>query len=72
VASSVTPGFLWKNFRYAFLVILIVAAVISPTADALNLFLWSGPMVVLYLISIAISWIFKQRRAKKGVNPRTE
>lgn len=65
----VTPGFLWKNFRYAFLVILIVAAVISPTADALNLFLWSGPMVVLYLISIAISWIFKQRRAKKGVNP---
>ena len=60
----VTPGFLWKNFRYAFLVILIVAAVVSPTADALNLFLWSGPMVVLYLISIAISWIFKRRREK--------
>ncbi len=58
----VTPGFLWKNFRYAFLLILIVAAVISPTADALNLFLWSGPMVVLYLISIVISWIFKRRR----------
>ena len=60
----VTPGFLWKNFRYAFLVILIVAAVISPTADALNLFLWSGPMVVLYAISIGISWIFKRRREK--------
>jgi sec-independent protein translocase protein TatC len=62
--GMVTPGFLWKNFRYAFLVILIVAAVVSPTADALNLFLWSGPMVVLYLISIGISWIFKRRRAK--------
>ncbi len=62
--GMVTPGFLWKNFRYAFLVILIVAAVVSPTADALNLFLWSGPMVVLYLISIVISWIFKRRRAK--------
>jgi sec-independent protein translocase protein TatC len=58
----VTPGFLWKNFRYAFLVILIVAAVVSPTADALNLFLWSGPMVVLYAVSIVISWIFKRRR----------
>ena len=62
--GMVTPGFLWKNFRYACLVILIVAAVVSPTADALNLFLWSGPMVVLYLISIGISWIFKRRRAK--------
>jgi len=61
----VTPGFLWKNFRYAFLLILIVAAVISPTADALNLFLWSGPMVVLYLTSIVISWIFARRRRER-------
>jgi len=65
--GMVTPGFLWKNFRYAFLLILIVAAVISPTADALNLFLWSGPMVVLYLISIVISWIFKRRHEEKGL-----
>lgn len=60
----ITPRFLWKNFRYAFLLILIVAAVVSPTADALNLFLWSGPMLVLYLISIVVSWIFKRRREK--------
>ena len=58
----VTPGFLWKNFRYAFLLIIIVAAIVSPTADALNLFLWSGPMVALYLISIVVSWVFKRRR----------
>lgn len=61
----ITPGFLWKNFRYAFLVILIVAAVVSPTADVLNLFLWSGPMVVLYLISIGVSWIFKARHERR-------
>jgi sec-independent protein translocase protein TatC len=61
----VTPRFLWKNFRYAFLLILIVAAVVSPTADALNLFLWSGPMVVLYLFSIGVSWVFQRRRAKE-------
>ncbi len=60
----ISPRFLWKNFRYAFLVILIVAAVISPTADVLNLFLWSGPMLVLYVISIGISWIFKKRRER--------
>lgn len=62
----VTPGFLWRNFRYAFLIILIVAAVASPTADVLNLFLWSGPMVVLYLVSIVISWIFQRKRAREG------
>ena len=60
--GMVTPGFLWKNFRYAFLLIIIVAAVVSPTADVLSLFLWSGPMVALYLISILVSWIFKRHR----------
>ena len=63
--GMVTPGFLWRNFRYAFLLILIIAAVVSPTADALNLFLWSGPMVVLYLVSIVISWVFQRRRARE-------
>ena len=61
----VTPGFLWRNFRYAFLVIVIVAAVVSPTADVLNLFLWSGPMVVLYMLSIIVSWVFKRRRDRR-------
>ena len=64
--GMVTPGFLWRNFRYAFLLILIVAAVVSPTADALNLFLWSGPMVVLYLVSIVVSWVFQRRRAREN------
>lgn len=60
----VTPGFLWKNFRYAFLIITIIAAVVSPTTDPFNLFLWTGPMVILYLISIVVSWIFKRRRVR--------
>ena len=62
--GMVTPGFLWRNFRYAFLLIVIVAAVASPTADALNLFLWAIPMVILYLASICVSWVFKRRREK--------
>ncbi len=61
----ITPRFLWKNFRYAFLLITIVAAVVSPTTDPLNLILWTGPMVILYTISIGICWIFKKRRAKR-------
>lgn len=62
IFGLVTPGFLWRNFRYAFLLITIIAALVSPTTDPFNLFLWSGPMVVLYTVSIGISWIFKRRR----------
>jgi sec-independent protein translocase protein TatC len=66
IFGLVTPGFLWRNFRYAFLLITIIAALVSPTTDPFNLFLWSGPMVILYTISIGISWIFKRRRAREG------
>lgn len=65
IFGLITPRFLWVNFRYAFLLIIIVAAVASPTGDALNLFLWSGPMILLYVLSIGVSWIFKRRREKK-------
>jgi sec-independent protein translocase protein TatC len=61
----ITPRFLWKNFRYAFLVITIIAAVVSPTTDPFNLLLWTGPMVVLYLIGIVVAWIFKRKRVKR-------
>ncbi len=65
IFGLVTPRFLWKNFRYAFLIITIVAAVVSPTTDPFNLFLWSGPMVILYVVSIAVAWIFKRRRDQR-------
>lgn len=68
IFGLITPRFLWKNFRYAILIITIIAAVVSPTTDPFNLFLWSGPMILLYTVSIGISWVFKRRREKK-VNP---
>jgi sec-independent protein translocase protein TatC len=64
IFGLITPGFLWRNFRYAVLIITIVAAIISPTTDPFNLFLWSGPMMILYLLSIGISWVFKRRRER--------
>ena len=66
----ITPGFLWKNFRYAVLLIVIVAAVVSPTPDALNLLFWVGPMIVLYLGSIVVSWMFQRRRLRAA--PRNQ
>jgi sec-independent protein translocase protein TatC len=54
----ITARFLWSSFRYAFLVIFIVAAVVTPTGDMVTQTIFAAPMVALYLLSIAIAWIF--------------
>src|SRR5580765_4298946 len=58
----VTPGFLWRSFRYAFLLIFVAAAVITPTGDMVTQTIFAAPMVALYLLSIAIAWIFGRVR----------
>jgi sec-independent protein translocase protein TatC len=57
----VTPGFLIKNVKYAILIIFIVAAVITPSADPVSQTVVAAPMVVLYGISILIAWLFRRR-----------
>jgi len=58
----VTAGLLWSNFKYAFLGIFIVAAVLTPTADPWNQAVFAAPMVALYLLSIAIVWAAYPRK----------
>jgi sec-independent protein translocase protein TatC len=60
----VTAGFLLRHFKYAVLIIFIVAAVITPTGDMLTQTLFAAPMLGLYLISILIAWIFGRQRAR--------
>jgi sec-independent protein translocase protein TatC len=58
----VTAGLLWRSFRYAFLIIFVVAAVITPTGDMVTQTIFAAPMVGLYLLSILIAWIFGRSR----------
>ena len=53
-----TAGFLWRSFRYAFLLIFVAAAVITPTGDMVTQTIFAAPMVALYLLSIGIAWVF--------------
>jgi sec-independent protein translocase protein TatC len=62
----ITAGFLWRNMKYAFLIIFIIAAVLTPTADPWNQTVFAAPMVGLYLISILIVWIVQPKR--QGTN----
>jgi sec-independent protein translocase protein TatC len=61
----VTPQFLWKNFRYAILIIAVVAAVITPTPDAQTMLIFMVPMVILYFVGIAVSAAVVRKRNKR-------
>ena len=62
----VTAGWMWRNLRYSILVIFIIAAILTPTTDILNMCIFAAPMVALYILSIGIAWLVhpKQRKAR--------
>ncbi len=61
----VSAGFLIKSWKFALIIILIVAAVVSPTGDIPNLMLFAAPMMALYVVSIFIAWIFGKKRTSE-------
>jgi sec-independent protein translocase protein TatC len=65
--GMVTAKFMWKNFRYAILVIFVVAAIVTPTPDIVNMCVFAAPMILLYIFSIGVAWLVhpKQRQARK-------
>ena len=63
----VSAKFLWDKFKYAMIIIVALAAALSPTGDAFNLLIWAAPMIVLYVLSIGVAAIFGWRRKKSGL-----
>ena len=62
-----TPTFLLRNVRYAVLILFILAAVITPTGDPLTMALFAGPMILLYFVGIAASWLLVLRREGRSL-----
>lgn len=58
----VTAGFLVRVWKTALIVILVAAALLSPTGDIPNMLLFAAPMMVLYMLSILVAWIFTRPR----------
>jgi sec-independent protein translocase protein TatC len=50
-----TPEFMRASRRYAIVIILVIAAIITPTADIITLLTVSAPMFILYELSIMVS-----------------
>ena len=58
----VTAGFLVRIWKTSLIVILVAAAVLSPTNDIPNMLLFAAPMLVLYIVSIFVAWMFSKPR----------
>jgi len=61
----VTAGWMWRNLRYSILGIFVVAAILTPTTDILNMCVFAAPMVALYIVSIGIAWLVHPAQRKK-------
>jgi sec-independent protein translocase protein TatC len=60
----VSAGWMWRNLRYSILAIFVLAAIVTPTTDIMNMCLFAAPMVLLYVISIFIAWLVSPARRR--------
>ncbi len=62
----VTEKWLLQKFRYAVLIIFIIAALITPTPDIPTQCAFAVPMILLYLLGIAMAYVFKPRKTSSA------
>jgi len=60
----VSPRFLWKNIRYAILIVFIVAACICPSPDPWTMCVYALPLLALYIFGIGVAWWVHPSRRK--------
>lgn len=60
----VTPRFLMRHFRWAVLIIVILAAAITPTPDVVNMTIVAAPTLLLYLVGVGASALVQRRRKR--------
>lgn len=49
-----------RSFRYAIVVIFIIAAMLTPTPDIINQSLLALPMLALYVLSIGVAYVWRK------------
>lgn len=66
--SIISPELLARNRRYAVVACFVLAAILTPGPDPISQLLMAGPMVLLYEISIWVSFVV--RRRQKDILPQ--
>ncbi|HTH07460.1 MAG TPA: twin-arginine translocase subunit TatC, partial [Ilumatobacteraceae bacterium] len=62
LVGVLTPQVLQKNWRYAVVIIFVIAAVITPSGDPYSMMAMAIPMTLFYVISIVIGRIAQKRK----------
>jgi sec-independent protein translocase protein TatC len=62
----VTARQLLRWFRWAVLGIFVIAAIITPTPDVATQTVFAVPMILLYLLGVAIAWVAGKKPSKTG------
>jgi len=62
-----SPRFLIRHSRYAILLIVIIAAIVTPTPDVFNLMLFAVPMCLLYFVGVFAGYLVVLRRERRAM-----
>ena len=65
LAGIVTSEGMRRFRRYAIVLNVVAAAIITPTVDVVSLALVAGPMILFYELAIAISWVIERARRRR-------
>jgi sec-independent protein translocase protein TatC len=60
----VTASWLLRQSGAALVVLMILAAIITPTGDAFNMLALTAPLMLLYFASIVVVWAIQRRQVK--------
>ena len=59
-----TPKLMWASRRYATVIILIIAAIVTPTPDIMTMLIVATPLFLLYEASIFVSAYIERKKKK--------
>jgi sec-independent protein translocase protein TatC len=68
----VSAKFLLKHIRGAVLIFFVIAAILTPTTDIMNMSIYAAPMILLYFLSIGIVWFVHPKQRRKRADKRKE
>jgi sec-independent protein translocase protein TatC len=68
----VDAKFLFKHIRGAVFLFFVVAAILTPTTDPLNMTIYAAPLIALYILSIGIALIVHPKQRRKRAEKRNK
>jgi sec-independent protein translocase protein TatC len=70
--NIVSASALGKGWRYSLVAISVLAAMITPTVDPVNMALLMAPLFVLYLLSVLVAYIATGKPKNGNENSKEE